>query len=260
MYNGQATEIIDLKIPELRHFGACKSPDYIPLRATRGFCGTHLQGKPLIFGGIDYETRKHYVLQDYCIVGHTNQMLKMIEKRFYAACVSLDHQQDSNIWIVGGKNRRLGCGGVRSNARYEDEHLKTTEIISLGKPPIFGPVLPFTISYHGIVKYYKNDDIYLIGGEQNGCLSDKTWIVNIMNPKSGSGFRIKEGPTLLQKRSGFSCGQMKIKGKHILVVVGGYGEKNNALYSVELLDPSSDKGWVKGKQLFEINFVVVVIF
>ena len=53
---------------------------------------------------------------------------------------------------------------------------------------------------------------------------------------------------------------MKIKGKHILVVVGGYGEKNNALFSVELLDPSSDKGWVKGKQLFEINFVVVVIF
>ena len=259
MYNGQATEIIDLKIPELRHFGACKSPDYIPLRATRGFCGTHLQGKPLIFGGIDYETRKHYVLQDYCIIGHTNQMLKMIEKRFYAACVSLDQQQDSTIWIVGGKNRRLGRGGLRNNARYEDEHLKSTEIISLRKPPILGPVLPFSISYHGIVKCYKNDDIYLIGGEQNGCLSDKTWIVNIMDPKSGSGFRIKEGPTLLQKRSGFSCGQMKIKGKHILVVVGGYGEKNNALFSVELLDPSSDKGWVKGKQLFEIYIVVVIL-
>ena len=107
VFNGQATEIIDLKNPQLRHFGACKSPDYIPLRATRGFCGTHLQGQPLIFGGIDYETRKHYVLQDYCIIGHTNQMLKMIEKIFYAACVSLDQQ---DIWIVGGKTRKLGFG------------------------------------------------------------------------------------------------------------------------------------------------------
>ena len=245
MFNGQATEIIDLKNPQLRHFGACKSPDYIPLRATRGFCGTHLQGQPLIFGGIDYETRKHYVLQDYCIIGHTNQMLKMIEKRFYAACVSLD-QQDT-IWIVGGKSRKLGFG-ARNNTRYEDEHLKTTEIISLRMPPLLGPVLPFSISYHGIVKYYKNDAIYLIGGEQNCCLSDKTWIV--MNPNSGSGFEIKEGSTLIQKRSAFSCGQMRIKGKDIFVVAGGYGEKNGALFSVELLDPSSDKGWVKGIKLF----------
>ena len=45
---------------------------------------------------------------------------------------------------------------------------------------------------------------------------------------------------------------MRIKGKDILVVAGGYGEKNSALFSVELLDPSSVKGWVKGIQILKL--------
>ena len=53
-----------------------------------------------------------------------------------------------------------------------------------------GPVLPFTISEHCMVKYDDNS-IYIIGGKQNGVFSNKTWI---MDPRND--FQLREGPSL----------------------------------------------------------------
>ena len=105
-----------------------------------------------------------------------------------------------------------------------------------------GIELPFTISNHGVLKYDENT-IFIIGGDQNGSVSNKTWIVNPKNE-----FEIKEGPKLNHKRSEFSYGKMRTNaGKLLLIVAGGYGETfGEILNTVEILDPTSDQGWIIG--------------
>ena len=73
--------------------------------------------------------------------------------------------------------------------------------------------------------------IYIVGGWQNGTISNKTWIFD-----TSKGFDIKEGPSMNKERSLHSCGKMNINGKIIFVVAGGIGSKCN-LDSVEILDP-----------------------
>ena len=58
-------------------------------------------------------------------------------------------------------------------------------------------------------------------------------------------FQIKEGPPLNFARYAHCCGKMLIHGKIILVVAGG-STRNICIDTVELLDPTSDKGWVLG--------------
>ena len=57
-------------------------------------------------------------------------------------------------------------------------------------------------------------------------------------------------------RSGHSCAKMVLKDKVYLVVAGGYDEYRwmGALDSVELLDPTSNKGWILG-DFFNISFL-----
>ena len=128
--------------------------------------------------------------------------------------------------------------------------LSTSEFISLDKPvPVGGPNLPFTISWHCMVQYNSNS-IYIIGGKQNGSTSNKTWIVNpnkfvLQDSKSKiQDFDIREGPPLRKARAYHSCGKMEVNGKVLLVVAGGEGK--SYLDSVEILDPTSNKGWIKG--------------
>ena len=125
LFNGQATEIMDLVNPKFNF----ESRVEVPLRATRGFFGTIFQNQPIICGGIDYETRLHYVLQDFCIIGTPCKKLNMLEKRFYASCVELTK---NILWIVGGK--------TRNNTRWKDTDLSSTEIITLTKAPIQGKI------------------------------------------------------------------------------------------------------------------------
>ena len=72
--------------------------------------------------------------------------------------------------------------------------------------------------------------------------STKTWMVD---PET---FHIQPGPQLNIARSGHSCSKMVLNDKVYLVVAGGYDEYrwNGAVDSVELLDPSSNKGWILG--------------
>ena len=50
-----------------------------------------------------------------------------------------------------------------------------------------------------------------------------------------------EGPPLQVKRFAQTCGKFKVNGRLILVVAGGYAHD-----TVEILDPLSDQGWIRG--------------
>ena len=149
----------------------------------------------------------------------------MSEKRSGASSVTLNQ---NTLWITGGEND------------YVD--LNSTEFLSFGQQQNSkkGPDLPFTIERHGMV-IYKENSIFIIGGYQDGALSGKSWIVDL----SRGGLKLKEGPTLNIARSSHATGKMIINGKTLLVVAGGRNTK--ILDSVEILDPTSGKGWIEGK-------------
>ena len=99
--------------------------------------------------------------------------------------------------------------------------------------------MPFSISYHTMIQT-DLDSIYIIGGRQDCYTTFETWTVNINND-----FEIKEGPPLNIAREGHSCGKMIIDGKCFVVIAGGWNED-----TVELLDLSSDNGWILGNVHF----------
>ena len=86
---------------------------------------------------------------------------------------------------------------------------------------------------------YDEKSIYIIGGFQNGSISNKTWIVDPTNE-----FQITEGPSLNKGRAYHGCAKMTLNGRTILVVAGGYN--SGALDSVEILDPSENNVWTQG--------------
>merc|ERR1712001_704809 len=123
--------------------------------------------------------------------GQPEMEMKLTEKRERAASVALDQ---STLWIVGG----------------EDEHyhaLRSNEFIKLGQPSVKGRDLPFTIKYHSMIQYDEKS-IYIIGGDQNGSRSKKTWIVDPTN-----GFEIKLGPSLNNGRAYHGCTKMTVNGR-----------------------------------------------
>ena len=67
---------------------------------------------------------------------------------------------------------------------------------------------------------YDEKSIYIIGGEQNGLKSKKTWIVDPIKE-----FQIKGGPTLNNRRYFHGCAKMTLYGRTILVVAGGFGAR-----------------------------------
>ena len=143
---------------------------------------------------------------------------QMLEKRKWPSSSVLDK---STLWIVGGEN------------------LNSTEFMSIAQEPVKGPDLPFTVFSHTLVKY-NSSSIYIIGGFQDGYISNETWIIN---PKNA--FQIRKGPSLNVERCRHSSGFMRINGKSIIVVAGGAGG-NDAGFTVELLDPTSNTGWIIG--------------
>ena len=185
--------------------------------------GGLLQNLPIVYGGRD---EKNYDSKDCVVIGQPEMEMKMIERSF-AASVAIDQ---STLWIVGGNNGQ--------------QSLSSTEFIKLGQPLVKGPDLPFSISFHSMIQYDEKS-IYIVGGIQNGFLSDKTWIVDPTNE-----FQIKEGPSLNKARSSHGCAKMTINGRILLVVAGG------AKNSVEILDPSDNNVWTPGLYL---KFITIVL-
>ena len=154
--------------------------------------------------------------------------MKMIEKRCYAASVALDQ---STLWIVGGYNG--------------NNSLNSTEFIKLGQPSVKGRDLPFTIGDHSMIQFDEKS-IYIIGGRQNGSISNKIWIVDPTNE-----LQVTKGPSLNIRRYFHGCAKMTLNGRTILVVAGGMGNGCETLNSVEILDPSENNVWTPGN-VFEI--------
>ena len=198
--------------------------------------GGLLQNKVLICGG---ENEKEYALQDCFVIGQPNNSFQMLEKRKSAASIVLN--QNKILWVTGGN------GGVKDK--------ESTELISLDQQQqplvVQGPVLPFKIKSHSMVETSPNC-IYIIGGIQNGLISDKTWIVD-----QSKNFEITPGPPLKREREGHCCSKMKIDGRMFLVVACGNshwiddrGEVTGGVNfkSVQLLNlDANNPQWQKGK-------------
>ena len=194
----------------------------------KGAIGGILQNKPVICGGYDTDIK---TIPNYSIIGMSNNDFKMMSPRDFSASIALN---ESKIWVTGGYSIHFG----KSN-RYITS---TTEIISLDQPPVAGPNFPFTVREHSMV-LVNPTTIYLIGGFQNGELSNKTWIFDQSN-----NFQIRLGPPLNIARLAHSCSKMKIEGRNFLVAAGGKCKMSEELLdSVELLDTTCpDHGWKMG--------------
>ena len=87
--------------------------------------------------------------KDCIVIGEPKNEMEMIEKRYDAASVVLNHD---TLWIVGGKDEN-------------NIQLRSTEFIKRGQPSVKGPDLPFTVCNHSMIKIDEKS-IYLIGGNQ----------------------------------------------------------------------------------------------
>ena len=124
--------------------------------------------------------------------------------------------------------------------------MNTTKFFSLDKPPQKGPNLPFGVSNHAMVQVSPRA-IYLIGGFQDGIITNKTWIIDPTN-----NFEVRKGPSLNEPRILHSCGKLMLNNKVYIVVAGGQNTDSDGLSldginSVEILDTSlPGQKWIKG--------------
>ena len=116
------------------------------------------------------------------------------------------------------------------------------------RPLVQGPVLPFKIKSHSMVEANPTS-IYIIGGVQNGRISNKSWIADPTR-----NFEITPGPPLNSGREGHCCSKMKIDGRIFLVVACGNSSimdsstREMNFKAVELLDLNADNPqWQEGK-------------
>ena len=128
----------------------------------------------LICGGFNYPNYLqgcHYLDKS----GNVTNSFNLTEKRSSAASVKIS---DSKLWIVGGT----------SDIFDPSEASNSTEFVDTARFSVCrGPNLPFTIHSHCMIKFSETE-IYIIGGWQNGKISNKTWIVDPEND-----FQITEG-------------------------------------------------------------------
>ena len=201
--------------------------------------GGLVQNQPVICGGTRNANEE---LKDVSILGQPNKTFEMFDVRLHSSSIAL--LNSSKLWITGG----ISCyGGWNTSERQR----KSTELISIDQSPIKGPDLPFVISNHTMVQI-DSKTVYIIGGHQNGKVSNKTWIVDPTND-----FQIKEGPSLNEARQSHSSARMKIKGKIFIVVAGGNDcgssipvPGGHHKKSVELLDTTSpNQVWEMGPDL-----------
>ena len=145
-------------------------------------------------------------------------------------CIFIDQSFNDYLWIVGG---------------YEHEDLNTTEFVYIDKESAPGPTLDFIIAHHCMAKFSENA-IYIIGGKQDGEISNQVWIADPTN-----GFKITKGPSLNEGRYFMSCEVYQDAGVKKILVAGGINSTKNDTDTVEILDPSSSNNWEFGKNLYK---------
>ena len=117
--------------------------------------------------------------------------------------------------------------------------------------------LDFIIAHHCMAMLNENA-IYIIGGKQDGEISNQVWIADPTN-----GFEIKKGPNLNEGRYFMSCGVYEESdGVKKIVVAGGINSFKNDTDTVEILAPFTSNTWEFGKNFFDYytvqkNFLVL---
>ena len=152
-----------------------------------------------------------------------------------------DESFNDYLWVVGG---------------YEHEDLNSTEFVYTDKESAPGPTLDFIIAHHCMATLNENA-IYIIGGKQDGEISNQVWIAD---PKNG--FEIKKGPTLNEGRYFMSCGVYKDSdGVKKIVVAGGINATKNDTNTVEILWPyTSSDTWEFGKIFLYIHTYINISY
>jgi hypothetical protein len=96
--------------------------------------------------------------------------------------------------------------------------------------------------------FFSDNCFYIIGGQQDKILSNKTWIVTPKSKKCTE-FEFTEGPPMNIPRRGHACGKFEKDGKIVIIVAGGYDQSLQDLDSIEYLIPQTGQGWKFGKYL-----------
>jgi len=225
--NARVSEVIDV----INTGDVCSNLDKAPTQRWASVGGV-VNGRPLICGGFNgVQSFKDC----FYIEGEPAQNLSMTRIRSFAtsAVMTDPATRREYLWVVGG---------------FEKEDLSTTEFVHTDKAAVEGPTLDFPIAHHCMVQV---DDkaIYIVGGKQDGEISNKVWVVDPTDD-----FKVIEGPSLKEKRYFHSCAAMEDTktGAKMIVVAGGFGPEQKG--SVEILNTTSPiNEWQKGPELPSAN-------
>jgi hypothetical protein len=161
----------------------------------------------------------------------------MLEERRFSASLTLNR---THLWITGGYNDGNG------------ERLQTSEFVSMGQRSVKGPDLPYAVYEHYLVGVISSTAL-LCGGQNGGGILNECHYMDLVDHSWS------QGPSMMTKRRGHSCGIFKSaahQGRNIVIAAGGY---NNGAYldSVEFLDPTTNT-WNEGKIYLDFNYIICV--
>jgi hypothetical protein len=207
------SEVIDLE--DSNNF--CNDLEDYPIQVHGAVGGLLNQVDALVCGGYPYT--------NVCYVeNQPGQSSEMLEKRGFSASLTLN---STHLWITGGHNGY--------------ERLQTSEFVSIGQPSVKGADLPYAVNLHCLVRV--NSSTALLCGGYNGQYSNECHYMD-WEDHSWS-----QGPSMMTKRYGHSCGIFKSaahQGINLVIAAGGYNSDDKYLDSVEILDPTTNT-WNEGE-------------
>ena len=198
------------------------------LKSMNGATGGFLENKFITCGGFGGELLQESFINE-CYKIETNVTSfhgNMKEKRHHAASIVMGKK----LWILGGEDENY-------------DKLKTTEYISHDGKQEDGPDLPIGLMGHAVIQINEYN-FMLVGGTNsdgfNSC-TNKTWFYSNGN--------WKDGPTLTNKRTDHSVGQIRdsITQDSYIVVSGGL-DGSKSLKDTEILKIGGS-AWKTGKLL-----------
>jgi hypothetical protein len=209
-------EIIDLLMPS----STCQNFPNYPIKTKDSVGELIQQDKPLICGGMN--VKQCYSYKD----GSWQEEASLAENRFLASSAPSPFPNNQfSMMISGGQSLTTSSVVI-----FSDETWK----------PL--PDLPRTTYHHCMVKV-SSSIVMVISGNQDRQSSKKTFLLDTKENVW------KEGPSLLQERVVFGCGQIrsaKNSSEFSIIVAGGFN--GACLSTTEVLDQSNGE-WRQGPAL-----------
>ncbi len=207
------TEIVDIAEPEV----VCE--DYHPYPGdedgiTMPVGGLLANGEVMVCGGHG---------EDRCFyLGNKTVPVTMTTARAWSAAIVQD--DGLSMWITGG-----------------DMTLDSTEVVAPEEadPAVLGPVLPYGLQQHCMVKLDELTYMILGGLTEGGALTSNTWLFHVSNQT------FSPGPAMIRVKHDMSCGVIEAEDtkEKIVLVAGGYEYLGQGyLDEVETLSLSSPDG------------------